>query len=85
MALRLRSALGSLSGRRVLVFAHEAIIHLIRYVVEPVTVEEVLQFGRKPLANAGLTAWQRTDGELRLVAADADVGVAEPATRRPHV
>jgi 2,3-bisphosphoglycerate-dependent phosphoglycerate mutase len=85
VALRLRSVLGSPSRRRVLVFAHEAVIHLIRYVVEPVTVEEVLRFGRKPLANAGLTAWRRTDGGLRLVVADADVGVAEPATRQPHV
>jgi probable phosphoglycerate mutase len=85
VALRLRSVLGSLSQRRVLVFAHEAVVHLIRYVVEPVTVEEVLHFGRKPLANAGLTAWRRTDGGLRLVAADADVGGAEPATRQPHV
>jgi probable phosphoglycerate mutase len=85
VALRLRSALAGIQHRRVLVFAHEAVVHLIRYVVEEATVDEVLHYGRTPLANAGLTAWQRTDTGLQLVAADQDVGVAEPATRQPHV
>jgi broad specificity phosphatase PhoE len=85
VALRLRSVLGPLHQRRVLIFAHEAVVHLIRYVVEEATVDEVLAYGRTPLANVGLTAWQRTESGLRLVAADADVGVAEPATRQPHV
>jgi broad specificity phosphatase PhoE len=86
LALRLRSALGDISrGRRVLIFAHEAVVHVIRYVVEEATVDDVLRFGRTPLANAGLTAWQRTASGLRLVAADKDVGLAEPATRQPHV
>jgi broad specificity phosphatase PhoE len=86
VALRLRSALGDIvRGRRVLIFAHEAVVHLIRYVVEEATVDDVLQFGRTPLANAGLTAWRRTGDRLRLVAADEDVSPAEPATRQPHV
>src|SRR5690348_11087506 len=38
VALRLRSALGDCSGRRVLIFAHEAVVHLIRYVVEGASV-----------------------------------------------
>ncbi len=42
VALRLRSALGDAgarhTGRRVLVFAHEAVIHLMRYVVEEASV-----------------------------------------------
>jgi probable phosphoglycerate mutase len=89
VALRLRSALGDIGndhrGRRVLIFAHEAVVHVVRYIVEELTVEGLLHHGRNPLANAGLTAWQRTADGLRLVAADEDVSPAEPATRQPHV
>jgi broad specificity phosphatase PhoE len=85
VALRLRSALGDCSGRRVLIFAHEAVVHLIRYVVEEASVDDVLRYGHTPLANAGLTAWRRTGDGLRLVAADEDVSANEPATRQPHV
>ena len=85
VALRLRSALGEISGRRVLIFAHEAIIHLIRYVVEEASVDDVLHYGRSPLANAGLTAWRRDGDRLVLIAADQDVSPSEPATRQPHV
>jgi hypothetical protein len=69
----------------VLLFAHEAVVHLVRYIVDELTVDDLLHLGRKPLANAGLTAWQRTPDGFRLVAADEDVSPAEPATRQPHV
>ena len=89
VALRLRSVLRDVGtqdrGRRVLLFAHEAVVHLVRYVVEGASVEDVLHSGRTPLANAGLTAWQRTERGFRLVAADEDVSLAAPATRQPHV
>jgi 2,3-bisphosphoglycerate-dependent phosphoglycerate mutase len=89
VALRLRAALDDAGaryrGRRVLVFAHEAIVHLIRYVVEEASVDDVLRYGRSPLANAGLTAWRRDGDRLRPVAVDQDVSPSEPATRQSHV
>jgi 2,3-bisphosphoglycerate-dependent phosphoglycerate mutase len=89
VALRLRSVLHDIAtghrGERVLLFAHEAVVHLVRYIVDELTVDELLHLGRKPLANAGLTAWVRTADGFRLVAADEDVSPVEPATRQPHV
>src|SRR5204863_361824 len=71
-------------GRRVLLFAHEAVVHIVRYIVDRLSVDDLLRQGRNPLANAGLTAWQRTADGFRLVAADEDVSLTEPATRQPH-
>ena len=89
VALRLRSVLHDVGtdhrGRRVLLFAHEAVVHLVRYIVDELNVDDLLHLGRTPLANAGLTAWLRTADGFRLVAADEDVSPAEPATRQPHV
>jgi broad specificity phosphatase PhoE len=88
VALRLRSLLRDVGeayrGQRVLLFAHEAVVHLTRYVVEALTVDDVLHFGRTPLANAGLTSWEHTGAGLRLIAADEAVGIAE-TTRQHHV
>lgn len=64
VARRLRAALDDLErhhpGGRVLVFAHDAIVLLTRYLVE----------GRLPdaeIANASITIWSRENGGLHLV------------------
>jgi 2,3-bisphosphoglycerate-dependent phosphoglycerate mutase len=72
MALRLRSLLGELdrdhAGGRALLFGHEAVVYLLRYIVEHLSEAEVLEIGRATLlANCSVTAWERGSGELRLV------------------
>ncbi len=71
VALRLRGVLGDLrqryGDRRVLLVGHEAVILLLRYLVEDLGEAELLDIGRSVvLANGGLTSWERVDGSLRL-------------------
>jgi broad specificity phosphatase PhoE len=72
VALRLRSALSDIErdhpDGRVLVFAHDAVVVLTRYIVERLTEREVLEIERTLVANGSLTTWAREDGDLRLVA-----------------
>jgi 2,3-bisphosphoglycerate-dependent phosphoglycerate mutase len=69
VALRLRSVFADIEVRhrdgRVLLVAHEALVHLTRYIIEDLSVEELLESGRRSLTNAGLSQWERTDGRLR--------------------
>jgi broad specificity phosphatase PhoE len=73
VALRLRSALADIERHhpdgRVLVVAHDAVVMLVRYVVDRLTEQEVLDIERTLVPNASLTMWAREDGELRLAAA----------------
>lgn len=67
VALRLRSVLRELehdaSGQRVLIFAHDVVVALIRYVLEDLDEKTLMEgAARSPIANASLSAWCRTDG-----------------------
>jgi probable phosphoglycerate mutase len=74
VALRLRSLLGDLrrdhEDQRVLLFGHEAIVHLLRYLIEGLTEEELMAITRSDvIANGSISTWRRgADGGLSLVA-----------------
>lgn len=72
VALRLRGALSDIErdhpDGRVLVFAHDAVVVLARYIVERLTERELLEIERTLVANGSLTTWAREDDDLRLVA-----------------
>jgi len=73
VALRLRSVLGDLRrdhpDQRVLLVAHEAVVLLLRYLVEGLTEAELLTLARERIANCSLTSWRR-DGDGRLSVVD---------------
>ena len=88
VALRLRSFLRDIderfAGKRVLLVAHEAIILIFRYVIEELTVDDLLAMRHGRLANAALTSWSRTgDGDLLLETFD-DTTIADHPTTRQH-
>ena len=69
VALRLRSLLGDLrrdwADRRVLLVGHEAVVFLVRYLVEGLAEERLLAIARDgTIANASLSSWRREDGRL---------------------
>ena len=72
VALRLRSFLGDLRrahpGGRALVVGHEAVVLLLRYLIEGLTEAELMDVARSTtIANCSLTSWRRNGtGELRL-------------------
>ena len=73
VALRLRSLLGDIKadypGHRVVLFAHEALVFLTRYVVERLSEQDLMAMARSTeLANCSLTAYERGPaGDLQLV------------------
>jgi broad specificity phosphatase PhoE len=70
VALRLRSLLGDLrrdhDGGRVLMFGHEAVVFLLRYLIEGLTEQQLMDVARDgTIANCSVTTWKRTgDGPL---------------------
>ncbi|MFI7436273.1 histidine phosphatase family protein [Micromonospora haikouensis] len=71
VALRLRGLLGDLrrdhAGQRVLLFGHDALVFLLRYLVEGLTEPELMALtGRHVIANCSVTGWT-ADAEDRLV------------------
>ncbi len=68
VALRLRGVLGDLrrehAGQRVLLFAHEAVVFLLRYLIEDLSEERVRQLSAARLRNASVTSWVAVDGRL---------------------
>jgi 2,3-bisphosphoglycerate-dependent phosphoglycerate mutase len=77
VALRLRTLLRDLdlteSGRRLLLVAHDAVVLMLRYVIEELTedgLRAVITDG--PVANGSVTHWVR-DGRLRLAAYNRQV------------
>ncbi|WP_040338769.1 histidine phosphatase family protein [Candidatus Blastococcus massiliensis] len=74
VALRIRSLLATEGLRhdceRLVVFAHQAVIMVFRYVLEELTEQELLVVDREEqVANASLTRYEREDsGSFRLVA-----------------
>ncbi|HEY6595112.1 MAG TPA: histidine phosphatase family protein [Asanoa sp.] len=67
--LRLRSLLRDLrrahDGGRVLLIGHDAIVMLLRYLVEGLTEAELMTISRATtIANCSITSWRRAGGEL---------------------
>ncbi|MEU4555651.1 broad specificity phosphatase PhoE [Micromonospora violae] len=70
VALRLRTLLGDLrrdhEGCRVLLFGHDALVFLLRYLVEGLTEDELMALTRHDvIANCSITQWS-ADAENRL-------------------
>jgi broad specificity phosphatase PhoE len=64
VALRLRGVLGDLrrdhDGGRVLLFGHEAVVYLLRYLVEGLTEPDLMKLAHDgALANCSVTTWER--------------------------
>lgn len=75
VALRLRSLLRDLTeredGRRVLVVAHDAVVMLVRYVLEEMTEDELMGVVReRSVRNASVTRLEPADGSWLLTAFD---------------
>lgn len=90
VALRLRTLLADLRrdhpDRRVLLFAHEAVVFLLRYIVEDQTEATVTELSAGRLYNASVTAWERRDGTLALATFDDVSHLSDPVvTRQSHV
>ncbi|MCA0145733.1 histidine phosphatase family protein [Blastococcus sp. LR1] len=98
VALRLRSLLATealvLDGERLMIVAHQAVIMVLRYVLEELTEQELLAADREEqVANASLTRYERSPaGEFvlvefnavgHLVAADEDVTEEPDAVGQP--
>jgi 2,3-bisphosphoglycerate-dependent phosphoglycerate mutase len=91
VALRLRSLLTDLpngypQGRALLV-SHEAVVLLLRYLIEELTIPQLLELAVNPLANGSLTSWQPVDGRLRLATFDDDTALRQATadSRQQHV
>ncbi len=72
VALRLRALLGDLrrdhDGGRVLLFGHEAVVFLLRYLIEELTEQQLMEIARDgTIANCSVTTWKRTGDTLKLV------------------
>ncbi|GAA2220661.1 histidine phosphatase family protein [Micromonospora olivasterospora] len=71
VALRLRTLLADLrrdhAGRRVLLFGHDALVFVLRYLVEGLTEAELMALTRQhSIANCSVTGWSAgADGRLR--------------------
>ena len=68
--LRLRTLLRELRedhpDGRVLLFAHEATVLLVRYLAERLSEAELMAVARSnTIANASISSWRRVDGELK--------------------
>ena len=91
VALRLRLFLSDLRGsyprERVLLVSHEAPVLLMRYLIEDLTVAELLALAGRRLANASLTSWELSDGQLQLEAFGTDIAAESGvrSTRQTHV
>jgi len=72
VALRLRGVLGDLrrdhEGGRVLLFGHEAVVYLLRYLVEGLTERDLMAIAHDGgVANCSITTWSRGTHGLSLV------------------
>ncbi|MFD1149727.1 histidine phosphatase family protein [Saccharothrix hoggarensis] len=90
VALRLRSLLRDVDGRRVLLVGHEVTAFLLRYLLECLPEPDVTAFARNvPVPHGSLTSWRREDGlwvlereseTAHLVEHDAEATPAEGAS-----
>jgi broad specificity phosphatase PhoE len=91
VALRVRSLFTSwqqeLTGKRVAVVSHQAVIMCARMVIEHLGEEKLLEIDRgEPLGNCSLTTYVAKDGGLQLVRANDTTAVdrqSEPVTKEP--
>lgn len=91
VALRVRSLFTSwqqeLTGKRVAVFSHQAVIMCARMVIEDLAEERLLEIDRgEPLVNCSLTTYVSRRGHLELVRANDSAAVdreREPVTKEP--
>ncbi|HET8616300.1 MAG TPA: histidine phosphatase family protein [Actinomycetales bacterium] len=91
VALRVRSLFTSwqqeLTGKRVAVFSHQAVIMCARMVIEHLGEERLLEIDRgEPLGNCSLTTYVTRNGSLQLVRANDTTAVdrqREPVTKEP--
>lgn len=70
VALRLRAVLREIEqdqpGRRVLLFAHDVVVSMVRYVLEDLEETELLEeAARSPIGNASLSSWTGGRGAWR--------------------
>lgn len=75
VALRLRSVLADVdrreAGRRVLVVTHDAVIALVRYVLEDLTEEQLFDLvGHRGVRNASVSRFDHEDGVWRVTSFD---------------
>lgn len=67
VALRLRAVLREIEqdapGRRIVLFAHDVVVTLVRYVLEDLDEAAIAEAAAaSPIANASLSSWNRIDG-----------------------
>jgi broad specificity phosphatase PhoE len=73
VALRLRALLGDLrrdhDGGRVLLFGHEAVVFLLRYLIEDLSEQQLMELAHDgTIANCSVTTWSRNgSGDLEIV------------------
>lgn len=70
VALRLRAVLREIEqdtpGRRVLLFAHDVVVSMVRYVLEDLEEQALMDAAAKsPIANTSLSSWTRSSGVWR--------------------
>ncbi|WP_218021612.1 histidine phosphatase family protein [Nocardia acidivorans] len=63
VALRLRTLLAELDGH-VLVFAHDIVVVMTRYVLEGLDEADILEIERGKIDNASISRWERSGTEL---------------------
>jgi broad specificity phosphatase PhoE len=72
VALRLRSILGDLDrdhpGERVLLVVHDAIVVLVRYILEELSEQELLEIEKDVVRNCSVTRWRFKGGIPQLIA-----------------
>jgi broad specificity phosphatase PhoE len=70
VALRLRGVLTDLDrehpGERVLLVAHDVVTILVRYILERLTENEILEIEKTPIGNGSFTRWQVSEDRLVL-------------------
>jgi broad specificity phosphatase PhoE len=90
VAARVRAALAELGeradGRRVLVVAHDAVVLVLRHVIEGAPDAEPAGLGAfAPVLNASVSTWEAREGRLRLVAFNAVRHLGELSGRDDQV
>ncbi len=82
VALRIRSVLRDIvddhAGRRVLIIAHDAVVLLLRYVIEGIALKDILDHG--PVRNCSVTRWTGESGCGRLIEYNATTHLSRPPT-----
>jgi probable phosphoglycerate mutase len=88
VALRLRAVLREIEhdapGRRVLLVAHDVVVALVRYVLEELDEEVLMErASTEPVSNASLSSWVRKDGMWSCEAFNDVTHVDEASDARP--